>query len=173
MKNVDIRLEQLTVEHDLANYVEMVNDKENTHSIEGIDNEIMKEEDLKDFIRNYNGVLYGIFNENNIHVGNLGFNRFEEKLKRCNTGILLSKKYQGHGYAFKAFIIGLNDIFNNYDINKVELFVVKTNFPAIKLYESLGFELKGLVKDQFYKNGIYEDSLAYSISKQDFINHHY
>ena len=42
MKNVDIRLEQLTVEHDLANYVEMVNDKENTHSIEGIDNEIMK-----------------------------------------------------------------------------------------------------------------------------------
>ena len=28
-------------------------------------------------------------------------------------------------------------------------------------------------KDQFYKNGIYEDSLAYSISKQDFINHHY
>ena len=48
-------------------------------------------EDLKDFISNYNGVLYGIFNENNIHVGNLGFNRFEEKLKRCNTGILLSK----------------------------------------------------------------------------------
>ena len=92
MKDIEIRLEQLTVEHDLANYIEMVNDKENTHSIEGIDDEILREEDLKDFISNYNGVLYGIFNENNIHVGNLGFNRFEEKLKRCNTGILLSKK---------------------------------------------------------------------------------
>ncbi len=173
MKDVKIRLEQLTVEHDLVNYIEMVNDKENTHSIEGIDDEIMKEEDLKDFISNYNGVLYGIFNENNIHVGNLGFNRFEEKLKRCNTGILLSKKYQGHGYAYKAFIIGLNNIFNKFNINKVELFVVKTNYAAIKLYENLGFELKGLVKDQFFKNGIYEDSLAYSISEEDFRNHHH
>ena len=173
MKDINIRLEELTVKHDLSNYLEMVNDKENTHSIEGIDNEIMNDEDLKNFISNYSGVLYGIFNEDDIHVGNLGFNRFEIKLKRCNTGILLSKNYQGRGYAYKAFVIGLNNIFNNFNINKVELFVVKTNFSAIKLYENLGFELKGLVKDQFYKNGIYEDSLAYSISKEDFINHHY
>ena len=91
MKDINIRLEELTVKHDLSNYLEMVNDKENTHSIEGIDNEIMNEEDLKNFISNYSGVLYGIFNEDDIHVGNLGFNRFEIKLKRCNTGILLSK----------------------------------------------------------------------------------
>ena len=86
----------------------------------------------------------------------------------------LSKNYQGRGYAYKAFVIGLNNIFNNFNINKVELFVVKTNYAAIKLYEHLGFELKGLVKDQFFKNDIYyEDSLAYSISKEDFKNHHY
>lgn len=173
MKDINIRLEELTVKHDLSNYLEMVNDKENTHSIEGIDNEIMNDEDLKNFISNYSGVLYGIFNEDDIHVGNLGFNRFEIKLKRCNTGILLSKNYQGRGYAYKAFVIGLNNIFNNFNINKVELFVVKTNYAAIKLYEHLGFELKGLVKDQFFKNDIYEDSLAYSISKEDFKNHHH
>lgn len=173
MADLNVRLEQLTVNHDLSNYLEMVNDKNNTHSIEGIDDEIMSKEDLLEFIKNYKGILYGIYNENNIHVGNIGFNRFEEKLKRCNTGILLSRNHQGHGYAFQAFIIGLNNIFTDFNINKVELFVVKTNYAAIKLYENLGFELKGLIKDQFFKNGIYEDSLAYSINKEDFINHHY
>ena len=66
MSDLNVRLEQLTVSHDLSNYLEMVNDKINTHSIEGVDDKIMKKEDLIKFIRSYKGILYGIYNENNI-----------------------------------------------------------------------------------------------------------
>ena len=168
MSNYSIYLEEFTEQHDFSDYLKLVNDKNNTYAIEGIDEKRITKKELIKFINKYDGILYGIFNEKKRHIGNLSFSKIDDRKKICNTGILLSQSYQGCGYAFQAMVLGLGNIFDNFNIDTVQLFVLESNLSAIRLYEKLGFQLQGVAHNQFFKNGQYKDSLEYRIEKRNF-----
>ena len=46
--------------------------------------------------------------------------------------------------------------------------MVEWNFPAIKLYEKLGFQHEGTQRDAFWSKGIFHKLRMYSILKNDF-----
>ena len=165
-----ISIRKLKSSDDLSNYLKMINDKKNTQNIQGIGDEYIGLDYLVNFINNYDGILFGIFLDKSIHIGNISFSNFNEKI--CNVGILMSENYQGRGFSKRALILALKKIFKHTKIVEVILYVVITNKSAIKLYESIGFKSYGKIPNQFHKNGIYKDSYLYSILKKWFNSHY-
>ncbi len=59
---------------------------------------------------------------------------------------MIDKKYQGKGYGKKSMELILQKMYEDYNCKKIYLSVHENNFPAIKLYEKLGFK-KTMFKD--------------------------
>ena len=147
----------------------MVNDSDNVFNIEGLGREIINKQDLVNFINDYNGQLFGIYRKNGgEHVGNVGLNGIDNILRSCSLGIIISSQFKGNGYGFEGMVLVLNHAFNNLNLHRIYLGVVEWNFPAIKLYEKLGFQHEGTQRDAFWSKGSFHKLRMYSILKNDF-----
>jgi putative acetyltransferase len=66
-----------------------------------------------------------------------------------NLIIAIDPDFQGRGLGKKIFSHLLEEIKNNHrKIARVELFARQKNLRAIKLYQSLGFEIEGILKNR-------------------------
>ena len=101
------------------------------------------------------------------HVGNCSFYMISSKkrfLHRCSLGIALYQKYCGLGIGRQMMETVLEQA-RACGYEQVELEVVADNKNAIRLYESLGFEICGrTVNGMKYKDGSYAD--MYMMIKQ-------
>ena len=168
MQSKDLYIKELNKFDNLDNYLEMVNDFENVKSIQGLSSEILSKEDLINTITNYNGYLFGLFNKNDEHVGNIGLTSINKILRSCSLGILMSRKFQRKGYAYMGMKLVLKFAFENIKLNRVFLGVVEWNLAAIKLYEKIGFKYEGLQREAFHNDGKFYGLKMYSILKNEF-----
>jgi putative acetyltransferase len=65
---------------------------------------------------------------------------------------------RGVGRALTEAVIDLAD--NWLNVRRLSLIVFEDNAPAIRLYEHLGFEREGVMRDFGFKNGRYIDALV-------------
>lgn len=99
--------------------------------------------------------------ENETHIGNCsisslgGFSRYAH---RCDMAIALYQKYCGAGIGRAVIEEALNAA-RDMGYEQAELEVAAGNEPAVRLYESLGFQKYGTFPDNMkYKDGTYEDA---------------
>ncbi len=95
-------------------------------------------------------------------VGNAGVHPLSENPRQkhvCSLGISVADAYQGRGVgrALMNACLDFADCWANYA--RVELTVHADNLRAIKLYESLGFEHEGRLRDFSFREGGYVDAL--------------
>lgn len=95
------------------------------------------------------------------HIGNCSINSVGTKQRyrhRCSVAIALYQEYCGLGIGKQMMKAALNEA-EKYGYEQVELEVVASNTSAIALYESLGFEIYGTMKNNMkFKDGTYEDA---------------
>lgn len=72
------------------------------------------------------------------------------------------------GYSLEATIKTLKFAFNNLGINRVYLFVMKTNIPSINLCKKAGFTEEGHLIKSVFKNGEFYDEIVMGILKEKF-----
>ena len=168
LESQNVYLKKLDYNDDLQNYIEMVNDESNVYSIESLGRDYVTKEDLKQFIQDYKGQLFGIFNKEGEHVGNVSLSSFDYVRRCCSYAILMSSKHKRKGYAFEGSVLVLNHAFNNLNMHRVYLGVVEWAGSAIGLYEKLGFKFEGKSRDAFWANGRYYSQLNYSILFDEF-----
>ena len=89
-------------------------------------------------------------------------------LRSCSFAILMANKEKGKGYGFEASKILLSHAFLNLNLHRVYLVVVEWNKPAIKMYEKLGFQRDGVLRDAFWARGKYHKLLYYSVLRNEF-----
>ena len=97
---------------------------------------------------------------NGEHVGNCSLmgNSTGRYRHRVSMGIALYQKYTGMGFG-RAMIEKLTVIAREQGFEQVELEVVADNERAIRLYQSLGFEIYGTFpRNMKYKDGTYADA---------------
>ena len=95
-------------------------------------------------------------------VGNAGLHPVNDNPRQkhvCSLGISVAEAYQGRGVgrALMNACLDFADQWANYA--RVELTVHADNARAIKLYESLGFEHEGRLRDFSFREGGYVDAL--------------
>lgn len=95
-------------------------------------------------------------------VGNAGIHAVSDNPRKkhvCSLGISIAQRYQGRGVGRTLMNACLDfaDHWANYA--RVELTVHADNTRAIKLYESLGFQHEGRLRDFSFREGGYVDAL--------------
>lgn len=79
------------------------------------------------------------------------------------------KDYWGKGVGFIASQQILKHGFDDLNLNRIYLTVLKNNERAIRLYKKLGFKEEGIQQESIFKNGLFQDLVFMAILKKDFI----
>lgn len=97
-----------------------------------------------------------------IHCYKIGPKCFDHTLS--NLTLAVDPEFHGQGIGFKIFSALLDEIKNNHpDIARVELPARESNKRARNLYEKLGFEIEGIMKNRIMNSSDkLEDDLMFS-----------
>ena len=79
-----------------------------------------------------------------------------------------NSEHRGKGIGYFATKEILNHAFNNLNINRVELIVLKENTRAINLYKKVGFIQEGIKRQCIFKNGKFVDVVIMSLLRDDY-----
>lgn len=124
------------------------------------------QKDLKD---TYNFAIETL--ENEIYIGGCGINKIDWKNSVAIVGIFIGHKdYRSKGYGTDAMKVLMNFIFNQMNVNKVQLEVYSFNDRAIKSYKKSGFVEEGRIRQRIFRNGKYHDELVMGILKEEYFS---
>lgn len=83
--------------------------------------------------------------------------------KSASIGYRLDRMYWGKGYAYEACKKGLEIIFNNYKLHRIEANIMPNNSQSIKLINRLGFTYEGIEYSVIKINNEWEDHYRFSL----------
>lgn len=113
-------------------------------------------------------VRCAIVNEDDAIIGLINLYSLNSINQSAVLSIMIgNKEYRGKGVGTFAVNEMLNHAFNNLNLNRVELTVLKSNEVAQRLYEKSGFVKEGTIRQCCYKNGRFEDMYLYSVLKDE------
>lgn len=76
---------------------------------------------------------------------------------------LWESNYKGKGIGTYVTKLMIRHAFNDLNLHRVYLTVLNSNTVALRLYNKVGFESEGILKDFVFKNGSYESVNVMSI----------
>lgn len=88
--------------------------------------------------------------------------------RHCEFQIIVAPDAQGHGYAGKATRDALAYAFRNLNMHKVYLDVDTANERAIHVYEKAGFAVEGVLREEYFADGGYQDVTRMAIFSHDY-----
>lgn len=125
--------------------------------------------DLEDWMESHgkrtDEVLWAIaLSETDECIGHVGLYRINHRIGTSELAIVIgSSQYQGRGLGKAVTQRMIRYGFDELRLNKISLSVLSTNKRASQLYESLGFEVEGVLKNEQFRNGKYVDVILMAL----------
>jgi ribosomal-protein-alanine N-acetyltransferase len=113
---------------------------------------------------------FQLFNkETEMHIGWCGFHTWYIQHSRAEIGYTIWKETdRGKGYMKEALPPIIHFGFNNVNLHRIEAFIGPDNTPSINLVKSLGFEQEGYLREHYYTNNRFEDSIVFSLLRSEY-----
>jgi ribosomal-protein-alanine N-acetyltransferase len=109
------------------------------------------------------GITWGITLANDdLLIGTIGFWRIEVENFRAEIGYLLDKTQQGKGLMSEAIRAVVKYGFEEINLHSIEGRVDPKNEASLRILEINGFEREGLLKENYFFEGKFEDSVIFS-----------
>ncbi|OFX23150.1 MAG: UDP-4-amino-4,6-dideoxy-N-acetyl-beta-L-altrosamine N-acetyltransferase [Bacteroidetes bacterium GWA2_31_9] len=108
-------------------------------------------------------IFFTICDLNQKVIGYTQLNNINWINKTCYFGIVIgSVDSKNKGYGKETLTLITDYAFNTLNLNKILLEVIDSNAIAIKLYETCGFVMEGVLKNQIFQYNKYYDVRIYS-----------
>lgn len=117
-------------------------------------------------IMNSKLLRYWIFHQKdpNKIIGTVNFyNIIRGSYSCCQLGYKLDREYIGNGFALESVQAGMELLFEEYGLHRIEANIMPSNDRSIKLIEKLGFSYEGLSKSSIQINSRWEDHARYAL----------
>lgn len=102
-------------------------------------------------------------------VGEVVLNEISRINRSANIRVsLFHKDHFGQGYGTEAILLALNYGFGMYNLHRIELGVLSFNTRGIHVYEKIGFQKEGVLRDAVYFDHQYYDLITMSILEDEF-----
>ncbi len=88
--------------------------------------------------------------------------------KSCYVGYSLLEEKQKQGFMFEALVKGIEIMFNDYKLHRIEGNVMPNNVASIKLLKKLDFEYEGTARKYLCINGKWEDHQHFALVNDAF-----
>lgn len=107
--------------------------------------------------------------ENDQMIGELSITDIEEEAKKAGLRISMNSiELTGKGYGTEAIKLILKFVFEDLELNRLQLEVFSHNIRGIRTYEKVGFIKEGTLRESLYYNGKYSDEIIMSILRKDY-----
>lgn len=110
--------------------------------------------------------MFGIIDPNGLNVGTCGLTSISTIHGTAEFSLFIGPEHQRKGYAKSALIELLLYGFKNLRLHCIWGETFEGN-PALKLFEDLGFQREGTLRERYYKNGSYVDSFMVSVLERE------
>jgi ribosomal-protein-alanine N-acetyltransferase len=159
-------LEPISIKYCSDKYVNWLNDPEIYKYLESGGN--YTHDSLMEFLTNTTAqtVFFWaiIVKETHTHIGNIKIDPINKKHLIGEYGILMGDRNNwGKGFAKEASQAVISYCFESLNLRKITLGVIKDNIAAVKLYESLGFEVEGIYRMHGKYDGRYCDAIRMAL----------
>jgi ribosomal-protein-alanine N-acetyltransferase len=98
-------------------------------------------------------------------IGTTGFWRLDKAHYRAEIGYMLHSDYWQKGIMKEAVNISIDWAFTKTAIHSIEANINPGNAPSAALLKSVGFEQEAYFKENYYFNGLFKDSIIFSLVK--------
>lgn len=107
--------------------------------------------------------------ESNAIIGNCGFHSWNPQHHRAEVGYALnSDEFKNKGFMKEALQKVIEYGFNELDLNRIEALIDENNTPSKKLLHHFGFTREGNLRGHYLVDGVFEDSVLYSLLKSEY-----
>ena len=101
-------------------------------------------------------------------VGATGLHRMDFKNRHASFGISIGDKTEWcKGYGSEATFLMVKYGFETLNLNRVWLYVFEYNQRGIRTYEKAGFKREGLLRQDRYHEGRYENTILMAILREE------
>lgn len=90
-------------------------------------------------------------------VGRCGVTRLDWKNRVGELAIMIGAPYRGRGYGREAMSLLCDFCFQEMNLHKLKVSVLAFNTAAIRCYERCGFVREGVLKEEIFRRGAYQD----------------
>lgn len=102
-------------------------------------------------------------------LGGCGFHNWRIDHRRAEIGYHLEKEeFKQRGFMKEAIAFVLNYGFKEINLHRIEALVSPKNVPSLKLVRHFGFQAEGLLKEHYFTNDRFEDSLIFGLLQKNF-----
>ncbi len=103
-------------------------------------------------------------------IGTIGLSQIDWRNRTAEFGWFLigEAKYRSWGYGKEAIFLLLDYAFNHLNLNKIWLQTMILNEAALAVYQKMGFQGEGILREQKFKRGNYIDVYIYGLLRRDF-----
>lgn len=102
-------------------------------------------------------------------IGWCGYHTWYLDHGRAEIGYgLFSEEYKNTGIMTEAMKAVLSYGFGPMKLHRVEAMIATYNVPSLKLAEKFGFTQEGILREHYSVNGKMEDSVVFSLLKQEY-----
>ncbi len=91
----------------------------------------------------------------------------DRKNRHAEIGLYLDPAFQGKGFGKDAFRTLIQFCFHELNLHRVYLHVVDFNERAISMYEGLGFQTEGRLRQVFFTENAYHDIVVMSVLENE------
>jgi len=89
--------------------------------------------------------------------------------RRAEFQIIISPEFQGRGYATQATRLAMGYAFTVLNLYKLFLVVDVENTRAVSVYKKLGFTEEGILRHEFFVDGVYRDAYRMAAFQPDYL----
>ena len=136
----------------------------------------LKVEDSLEFIRSAHqnlheqkGIAFGIFMDD-ILIGGIGMHHWNHTLRRAEVGYWIDKKQEGKGIMFEIAQSFILFLFEQVNLNKIELQFKKENQRSAQLAKRLGFTIEGVLRDSLLMHGAFHDVVIAGLLRREHLH---
>lgn len=123
-----------------------------------------------DSINKSNSFKYWIYKKDNNQklIGSVAFtNIVKGCFMSCNLGYKLDKDEINHGFMTEAIQYGINIMFQEFGLHRIEANIMPKNNRSLRVVEKLGFYQEGLAYSYLKINGKWEDHIHMVLRNKD------
>jgi ribosomal-protein-alanine N-acetyltransferase len=125
-------------------------------------------ENLAETVRQETGIHWAITlrGENRL-IGRCGYNEWRKQHRRGEISYIVARHTWGKGIAREALQVMLDYGFKEMNLHSVEAGVTPGNDGSTRMLERLGFCLEGHLRESYFAEDRFVDSLIYSLLHRD------
>lgn len=100
-------------------------------------------------------------------IGKCGYNEWRQAHLRAEVSYIVERQQWGQGVVREALGAVLSFGFGPMDLHSVQAGITPGSEDAARTLRRLGFRLEGHLRESFLADGVFVDSLLYSLLRQD------